>query len=73
MSAENHNHITRDIKPPGQCYSCDRYHAKTLQSEVTALRNIIYGTLESAEEDGVERALRYLTYEAQARNITRYE
>lgn len=21
-----HNHHTRDIKPPGQCPSCDRYH-----------------------------------------------
>lgn len=21
-----HNHVTRDIKPPGQCPACDRFH-----------------------------------------------
>ncbi len=24
----HHNHITRDIKKPGMCPACDRYHAK---------------------------------------------
>lgn len=25
-SVSGHNHMTRDIKPPGQCPACDRYH-----------------------------------------------
>lgn len=70
---ENHNHVTRDIKPPGQCYSCDRYHALHPTREVSELRNVIYGTLDAAENDGHEHALRYLTSEAQARGINRYE
>lgn len=73
MNNERHNHFTRDIKPPGQCYSCDRYHAKTLHREVISLRNVIYGTLETAEQDGHDQAFRYLTHEAQGRNINRYE
>lgn len=24
----SHNHVTRDIKPKGQCPACDEYHAK---------------------------------------------
>lgn len=23
---DEHNHITRDIKPPGECPACDHYH-----------------------------------------------
>ena len=26
-STARHNHVTRDIKPEGQCPGCDRYHA----------------------------------------------
>ena len=26
--AEHHNHLTRDIRPPGQCPACDAYHAR---------------------------------------------
>lgn len=73
MSQENHNHITRDIKPPGQCYSCDRYHAMHTKREVMELRNVIYGTLDSWEAFGAAHAHTYLTREAQARNINRYE
>ncbi|UVG35197.1 hypothetical protein SEA_CECE_191 [Microbacterium phage Cece] len=72
MSQENHNHITRDIKPPGQCYSCDRYHALSGARHVTELRNVIYGTLE-LWEDSAQDAHTYLTQEAQARGIDRYE
>lgn len=25
-SPNRHNHVTRDIKPPGQCPGCDDYH-----------------------------------------------
>lgn len=73
MSLENHNHFIRDIKAPGQCYSCDRYWALTLRKDNVSLRNVIYGTLESLEKDGAERAFRYLTHEAQARRIDRFE
>lgn len=73
MSLENHNHIFREIKPPGECYSCDRYWATTLRQETVSLRNVIYGTLESAERDGAERAFRYLTNEAQARGINGFK
>ena len=24
----NHNHVTRDIKPPGVCPGCDEHHAR---------------------------------------------
>jgi hypothetical protein len=27
VSSRSHNHVTRDIKPEGQCPACDRYHA----------------------------------------------
>lgn len=27
-----HNHITRDIKPLGQCLACDEYHDKNIPS-----------------------------------------
>lgn len=72
MSTENHNHVTREIRNPGECYSCDRYHAITGAREVARLRNIIYGALESADRYGAERSVRYLTQEAQARNINGY-
>lgn len=72
MSTENHNHITREIRSPGECYSCDRYHAITGAREVVQLRNIIFGALESAERYDTDRAVRYLTQEAQARNINGY-
>ena len=42
LSAFDHNHVTRDIKPRGECPSCDRYHDK---SELTALK----AKLEDAE------------------------
>ncbi len=73
MSQENHNHITRDIKPPGQCYSCDRYHAKHLQGAVTDLRNVIHGTLDILEREGPGAALQYLELEAQSHRIEEYE
>lgn len=73
MSVENHNHITRDIKPPGQCYSCDRYHALHGRREAIQLRNVIYGTLDSWEDFGAAHAHSYLLQEAQARGIDRYE
>lgn len=73
MSQESHNHITRDIKPPGECYSCDRYHALAGRREAIELRNVIYGTLDSWEDFGATHAHAYLTQEAQARNINRYE
>lgn len=73
MSLENHNHITRDIKPPGQCYSCDRYHATHGAKVIADLRNVIYGTLDSNKSFGHEHALSYLTQAAQARNIDHYE
>lgn len=28
VQKNNHNHITRDIKPYGQCPACDVYHRK---------------------------------------------
>ena len=68
----SHNHITRDIKRAGECPSCDRYHATSLARENIALRNVIFGALETFENDGSERALRYLTVEAQERRIDRY-
>lgn len=73
MSTENHNHITRDIKKPGECYSCDRYWATTQRKAEKAYRNIIYSTLEILEERGASEALRYLENEAIVRNITHYE
>lgn len=30
-----HNHITRDIKPEGQCPACDLYHKKTFKVAVS--------------------------------------
>lgn len=27
-----HNHITRDIKPQGQCPACDEYHGKQVST-----------------------------------------
>lgn len=75
MSNTAHNHIfqSKDPKPPGECYSCDRIHALRGRSEVLELRNVIYGTLELLEESGSEDALYYLGEEASARKITRYE
>ena len=32
-----HNHITRDIKPQGECPACDRYHQ---QAEDIATGNV---------------------------------
>lgn len=26
--ASHHNHMTRDIKPVGECPACDAYHAR---------------------------------------------
>jgi hypothetical protein len=31
-----HNHITRDIKPQGECPACDEYHAKSIARNVLA-------------------------------------
>lgn len=31
---EKHNHITRDIKPWGECPSCNKYHALNKAKEV---------------------------------------
>ena len=31
----NHNHITRDIKPKGQCPACDEYHNKRSPKKLT--------------------------------------
>lgn len=73
MSSENHNHITRVIKSPGQCYSCDRYHAVSAQKEIQALRNIIYTSLELFENHGSDSAHRFLTKQAQERRIDRLE
>lgn len=29
MTTPRHNHVTRDIKPPGQCPGCDAYQSFT--------------------------------------------
>lgn len=71
-SQENHNHLTRDIKAPGQCYSCDRYRALSAQREIAKLKNVIYDTLQSVEQHGFDRAFRYLKHEAQAHHINDY-
>lgn len=69
-----HNHVTREMKPAESgCPACDRYWMKSAMREVISLRNVIYGTLETAELDGHEFAFRYLTQEAQGRNISKYE
>jgi hypothetical protein len=73
MGAEEHNHITQEILPPGECYSCDRYHALHPSREASELRNVIYGTLDSWEDFGAAHAHSYLLQEAQARGIDRYE
>ncbi len=28
VTAAGHNHVTRDIKPQGECPACDKYHQK---------------------------------------------
>lgn len=60
MHLENHNHITRDIKPAGQCYSCDRYHAKVAADTIYSLEEAILFTEELYETYGAEAALRHL-------------
>ncbi len=73
MSKENHNHITRDIKPPGQCYSCDRYHAISLNHLTITLKNEIWSTLQEADQRGAAAGIDYLTYTASARGIRGFE
>jgi hypothetical protein len=73
MSNENHNHITREIKAPGECYSCDRYHAKHSESAIRELRNLIYSVLLTAENGSADLAIRNLTHEAQILGIYRIE
>ena len=34
-AASRHNHFTRDIKAPGKCPACDRYHEHASQDAVT--------------------------------------
>lgn len=60
MSSENHNHITRDIKPPGQCYSCDRYHALSAKERIFTLEDLILFVEELYESRGAQDALRHL-------------
>lgn len=68
---ENHNHITRNLQPPGQCYSCDRYHAITLEHEVKDLRYIIYRALKDWDHLGPDGVHRYLERSARVKNIDR--
>jgi hypothetical protein len=60
MSATEHNHITRDIKPAGECYSCDRYHAKCAADTIFKLEDLILFVDELYETRGSEPALRHL-------------
>lgn len=39
-----HNHITRDIKPKGECPSCDEYHRNKL------LRNLMKLSINHAND-----------------------
>lgn len=73
MSSENHNHFTREIRKPGECYSCDRYWAITLTRSNKDHRNVIYGTLEILEGHGSHDALMFLTQEASRLKINNYE
>lgn len=34
-----HNHITRDIRPPGQCIACDEYHDRAMNVPVCYKRD----------------------------------
>lgn len=69
MSVENHNHITRDIKPPGECYSCDRYHAKSAADVIFNLEDLILFVEELYENSGSEPALRHLQAFIQTENL----
>lgn len=69
MSSENHNHITRDIKPPGQCYSCDRYHALSSKERILTLEDLILFVEELYESHGAQEALRHLQAFIQNENL----
>ncbi len=36
----DHNHVTRDIKPLGQCPACDRYHDKHIPKGETIVERL---------------------------------
>lgn len=57
---EHHNHITRDIRPAGQCYSCDRYHALEAPKRVDKLEELILTVEELYEGYTAQEALQHL-------------
>ena len=69
MRIENHNHITRDVKPPGQCYSCDRIHALGTRDYIFELEDMLLFVEELYENSGSESALRHLQHYIQDKKL----
>lgn len=53
-----HNHITRDIKPEGQCPVCDEYHARRKQEKEfwELLKDVEISFSTTCRECGIEYA-----------------
>lgn len=69
MGIENHNHITRDVKPAGQCYSCDRIHATGSRDYIFELEDTLLFVEELYESSGAEPALRHLQHYIQEKKL----
>lgn len=69
MQRENHNHITRILKPAGECYSCDRYHALQSKNRIFELEDLILFIEELYESDSAEAALRHLQAYIRTENL----
>lgn len=54
---EQHNHIARELRPPGECYSCDRYWAKSYRFRALELEDYLLTLEELSESRGVEYAI----------------
>ncbi|QIG57899.1 hypothetical protein SEA_PAULODIABOLI_213 [Microbacterium phage PauloDiaboli] len=66
---EHHNHITRDVKPAGQCYSCDRIHALGTRDYIFELEDMLLFVEELYENSGSEPALRHLQHYIQDKRL----
>jgi hypothetical protein len=56
-----HNHITRDIKPEGQCPACDDYHDRRKPQPLTSLDQLKVGTMLKVVSDDKEYSFDKIT------------
>src|SRR5690349_18650651 len=64
--SERHNHLTRDIKPQGQCPACDRHHRATRQGDT--MTDVLSNHVETAAayfKSGWDAAIREVALQRQ--------